>query len=115
MQATVFCKTTAKGRQTFYVARGNKKYLLFTQDYRVSNKEFFRNGVPANELFNYSNVHSTAVKKTLDKLPSYIRFVEDEYGIAIFEKTKRAKKVQKKQKPYKREQFAWRQIDWEAA
>lgn len=115
MQAKIFCKTVAKGKQSFYVTVEGKRYYLFTQDYRASNKEFFQNGVCISEINNFGGVHSTAVKKTLDKLPSYIRYIEIEFGVAIFEKTKKAQKVQKKQKPYKREQFLWRQIDWEAA
>lgn len=114
MQATVFCKTTAKGRQTFYVAMGSGKYVLFTQDYRVSNKEFFANGVSVNELFNYSNVHSTAVKKTLDKLPSYLRYIEKEYGVAVFEKTKKRLEIKSKN-AYKRQAFRWQDFDWEVA
>lgn len=45
MQATVFCKTTAKATQSFFVKVGGKEYFLFQQDFRKSNKEFFRNGV----------------------------------------------------------------------
>ena len=45
MQATVFCKTTAKATQSFFVKVGGREYFLFEQDFRKSNKEFFRNGV----------------------------------------------------------------------
>lgn len=115
MQAKIFCKTVAKGKQSFYVTVEGRRYFLFTQDYRASNKEFFQNGVGISEIGNYGNVHSTAVKKTLDKLPSYIRYIEKEYGIAIYEKTQKAQKLQKKQKPYKRERFLWQHLDWEVA
>ena len=74
MQATVFCKTTAKATQSFFGKVGGREYFLFEQDFRKSNKEFFRNGVGVHAINNYSSVHSTAVKKTLDKLPSYIFF-----------------------------------------
>ena len=89
MQATVFCKTTAKATQSFFVKVGGREYFLFQQDFRKSNKEFFRNGVGVHAINNYSSVHSTAVKKTLDKLPSYIRYIEKEYDVAIYEKTKK--------------------------
>ena len=88
MQATVFCKTTAKATQSFFVKVGGRDYFLFQQDFRKSNKEFFRNGVGVHAINNYSGVHSTAVKKTLDKLPSYIRYIEKEYDVAIYEKQK---------------------------
>lgn len=114
MQAKIFCKTMAKGRQSYYVAVNGKIIFLFTQNYRVSNKLFFQNGVCINEINSYTNVHSTSVKKTLDKLPCYLRYVEKEYGVAIYEKTKKAQE-RKKQKAYKREKFLWRYADWEVA
>lgn len=114
MQAKIFCRTVAKGKQSFYVTVEGKRYYLFTQDYRVSNKEFFQNGVCISEINNYSGVHSTAVKRTLDKLPVYIRYIEKEFGVAIYKKTRKVQQG-KKREPYKREQFLWRQIDWEAA
>lgn len=115
MQAKIFCRTVAKGKQSFYVTVEGKRYFLFTQGYRVSNKEFFQNGVSVSQINHYGNVHSTAVKKTLDKLPSYIRYIEKEYGVAIYEKTQNAQRLQKKQKAYKREKFLWRHVDWEVA
>ena len=39
MQATVFCKTTAKATQSFFVKVGGRDYFLFQQDFRKSNKE----------------------------------------------------------------------------
>lgn len=115
MQAKIYCRTVAKGKQSFYVMVNGKRYFLFTQDYRKSNKEFFQNGVGISKINHYGNVHSTAVRKTLDKLPSYIRYIEKEYGVAIYDKTQNALKLQKKQKAYKREKFLWRLVDWEVA
>lgn len=115
MQAKIFCKTIAKGKQSFYVTVNEKRYFLFTQDYRISNKEFFRNGVGVSDLGKFSSAHSTSVRKTLDKLPFYIRYVEKEYGVAIYEKTIKAQKLQKRQKPYKREKFLWQHLNWEVA
>ena len=86
MQATVFCKTTAKATQSFFVKVGGRDYFL----------------------------HSTAVKKTLDKIPSYIRYIEKEYDVAIYEKTKK-KLETKKKNPYKRDTFRWQDYAWEVA
>ena len=114
MQATVFCKTTAKATQSFFVKVGGREYFLFEQDFRKSNKEFFRNGVGVHAINNYSSVHSTAVKKTLDKLPSYIRYIEKAYDVAIYEKTKK-KLETKKKNSYKRDTFRWQNYEWEVA
>ena len=114
MQAKVTCKTTAKDTQTFYVNVNGKEYFLFEQEYRISVKKHFRKGMTINQINDYSNVTSNAVKRTLEKLPSYIRYIEKEYDIAIYEKTK--KKIERKRnKPYKREQFRWQDYAWEVA
>ena len=115
MQVTVFCKTTAKATQSFFVKVGGRDYFLFQQDFRKSNKEFFRNGVGVHAINNYSRVHSTVVRKTLDKLPSYIRYIEKEYDVAIYEKTKRKEKREKIKVSYKRTPFLWNQYNWEVA
>lgn len=114
MQTKIFCRTVAKGKQSFYVMVNGETYFLFMQDYRVSNKEFFQNGVRIDDLNKFAGVHSTAVRNTLDKLPMYIRYIEKENGIAIYERTKKIKQ-QKKQKQYKREPFMWQHLDFDVA
>lgn len=84
----VFCKTTSKGIQSFYLTAENKDYFLFSQEYRVSVKEHFKCGLSINECLNYSLTKSCAVRRTLDKLKVYIPYIEKEYGIAVFNKTK---------------------------
>lgn len=88
MKAIIFCRTEAKGKHTFYVKTREDTYYLFQQDYRKTNNEYFKNGVSITDINNYGGVHSTSVRKTLDKLPIFIRYVEKEYGVAIYEKTK---------------------------
>jgi hypothetical protein len=51
------------------------------------------------------------VRKTLDKLPTYLHYVEKEFGVEIYEKTKQAKGI-KKSKPYKRQAFRWQDYAW---
>lgn len=114
MKIKIFCRTVAKGKQSFYVAVDGEKYLLFTQDYRVTNREFFQNGVSVSAINNYSNVRSEAVRKTLDKHPTYLHYVENEYNVEIYERSKRLKQI-KKQKPYKREPFLWKKQYWDVA
>ncbi len=108
MKAKVKCRTVEKGKQTFFVNVNGKEYFLFQQDFRKSVKEFFQNGVNVNAINDYSSAHSTAGRKTLDKLPTYLHYVEKEYGVEIYEK----KKQDKKQKAYKRESFRWQDYAW---
>lgn len=96
MQTTVFCKTTAKAKQSYFVKVDGKDYFLFQQDFRKSNKKFFQKGVDVNAINDYSCVHSISVRKTLDKLPVYIRYIEKEYNVAIYEKTKQKQSLNKK-------------------
>lgn len=84
----VFCMTTSKGIQSFYVNVNNRDYFLFTQSYRVSVKEHFRAGISIDECMNYATTQSTAVRRTLDKLKVYIPHAERKYDIAIYNKTK---------------------------
>ena len=114
MQTKVYCRTVAKGRQAFYVNANGKEYFLFEQDFRASNKEFFKKGYYLTDKVDYSKVRSTAVRMTLEKLPSYIRYIESEYGVSIYEKTK--KKLETKHRnPYKRATFRWQDYAWEVA
>ena len=113
MAATVFCKTTAKATQSFFVNVHGRDYFLFNQNFRKSNKEYFRNGVNIHELGNFSSAHSSAVRKTLDKLPTYLRYVEKEYDVAIYNKPQ--KKVASKKQAYKRSAFRWQDYSLEVA
>ena len=114
MQAKIFCKTVEKGTHEYYVVVDGETYYLFRQPYRASNKEFFGNGVSVDRINNYSGVHSSSVRKTMDKLPSYIRFVEKEYGIAIYDKTRKAQQA-KYCKQSARKDRIYRYDEWDVA
>ena len=98
MKNSIYCKTTAKGQQTFYLLTQGTKYFLFVQDYRRSNKEVFEQGVSLFDLRKLKKHCSYSVKHTAEKLPAYIRSIEQEYGILVMEKTKRRQSNWKKKK-----------------
>lgn len=112
MRTIVFCKTTAKETQTFFIKAGGKVYFLFEQNFKKSNKDFFSKGVSIDSIGDYSNAHSYSVKKTLDKLPQYIRYIEKEYNISIY---KRTKNKTNKQYKGKSEISKWDNLFWETA
>ena len=85
MQTKIICKVTEKGVQSFYVNVDGKEYFLFNQKYRSSVKKHFWKGLTINEINDYSNATSNAVRRTLDKLPLYLRYVEKEYGVKLLE------------------------------
>ena len=109
MQTKIYCKTTSKGKQSFYIYLNGKNYFLFEQDYRVSNKSFFKNGFYLNEKINFSKTHSTATRNTLTKILYYIKYIEKEFNVAILEKTK-LKNSNYKTK-YKRNKFKLNQYE----
>lgn len=115
MQAKIYCKTESKGKQTFYVSLRDREYFLFEQDFRRSNKDFFKNGYYLTDNVDYSKVRSTSVRKTLEKLPSYVKYVESEYGIVVYEKTKLKEKPQKIKTKHKRTPFLWQKYEWDIA
>ncbi|MCR5665185.1 MAG: hypothetical protein K6G01_00010 [Eubacterium sp.] len=87
---TIYCKTTAKGTHSFYLVFAGEEYYLFSQDYRKGVFEYYRNGVELNKAMQRSKAHyDTAILKTMDKLPIYIKYIEREYDIVVLEQTKR--------------------------
>ncbi len=90
MKTTIYCKPTDKGIHSFYLTTGNEEIFLFSQAYRKGVAKFFGQGVRLEDSFNYKKAHfDTAVIKTMDKLPMYLKYVEEESGIEILGKTKR--------------------------
>ena len=91
MSKYVLCKATEKGKQSFFFEMDGRQYYLFRQDYRVSNKEYFANGVNLNDAVNVSRTHSEATRNTMAKIRKALTALEKELGLAIWNKTIRAK------------------------
>ena len=109
MKAIVYCRTTNKGEQTFYINVCGVNYYLFKQNFRRSVKEVFGKGVRIDELRKLSSHPSTSVSHTVSKLPVFIKYIEKEYIVNIYNK------IDKKQKGkfksvYKRKPFNWQKV-----
>lgn len=89
MKNYIYCTTTAKGEQTFYLIAQGTKYFLFVQAYRRSNKEVFEQGISLFDLRKLKKHCSYSVRHTATKLPAFIRYIEQEYGVHVLEMTKR--------------------------
>lgn len=90
MKTTIYCKPTDKGVHSFYLTVGNEDFFLFSQDYRKGVEEYYGKGVRIDESMKYSRAHNdSAITRTMDKIPMYIKYVEREYDIEVFERTKR--------------------------
>lgn len=86
MMNQIYCKPTAKGIHSFYCRHSDgNDYYLFSQPYRKGVAAYFRDGVILDKAIDKSLAHyDTAVLRTMDKLPMYIKYVEKEQGIKIF-------------------------------
>ena len=100
MEATIYCKVTAKGIHSFYYTKDEETYFLFSQDYRKGVNEYFKNGVPLRIALDYPNYHrhDTALIRTKSKLPSYIKYIEKMNGLEILEQTKKKSIPRRKEK-----------------
>lgn len=90
MKTTIYCKTTDKGNHSFYLMIGNDEFFLFSQAYRKGVDEYYGRGVRIEESMKYSKAHNdSAITRMMDKIPMYVRYIEKEYDIEVFEKTKK--------------------------
>lgn len=94
MAARVYCKTTAKDVQSYFLTDGKNDYYLFNSGFRRSNKEFFSQGRFIQEVLDARRHVSASVQRISIRLISAIRYIESEYGICVLQRT--AKKQQKK-------------------
>jgi len=87
MRTMIICQTPQKGMHSFYAIVNNKSYFLFSQDFRHGVHDYFENGVSLNEAINHSKAHNdSAIIRTMSKLPMYIKYIEKEYNIVVFDK-----------------------------
>ena len=86
MKNKVYCRTVAKGIQEYYLEVDGKRYYLFEQDYRVSNRDYFKDGVDVNKIGDFRNVRSESVRMTLDKLPKYLKKLDKRYGLGLYKR-----------------------------
>ena len=90
MKATIYCEPTAKGVHSFFLITPEAEYFLFSQDYRKGVHEYFNKGVRLDEATNFSKSHrDSAIRRTMTKIPMYIKYVEKEYDIEVLELTKK--------------------------
>ena len=97
MNKKVYCITTEKGIQSFYLEACGETHYLFSQNFRRGVKEYFGAGVHLDAAIDYSRAgHDAAVLRTMRKLPSFIKYIEKEYGIEVFRQTIRRNAVPKR-------------------
>jgi hypothetical protein len=88
MKPMIYCEATAKGVHSFYLVQDGKEHFLFHQNYRRGVAAYFGRGVRLCEAFDFGRAgHDSAILRTMQKLPAYIKYAEKEYGIEVLEQT----------------------------
>ena len=92
MKSYIICKGTGKAKTSFYLVFNNAEHYLFTQNYRKGVKDYFMNGVTVDEALNIGKARfDSALIRTMEKIPTYIKYIEKEYGITVLRQTKKKK------------------------
>ena len=86
---SVYCRTTKKGEQSFYLIHAERRYYLFTQSFRRSNQEYFGKGILLKDVYDFSRVRSHATERTLEEIQRFIPYIEKDHNVAIRRKTAR--------------------------
>lgn len=90
MKTMIYCRPTAQGIHSFYIISEGEEFFLFSQNYRKGVHRYFSKGVRLDEAYDYSKTNrDSAVIKTMNKLPMYIKYIEREYGITILNQTQK--------------------------
>ena len=88
MKYTIFCKATAAGVHTFYLSTQHNSYYLFSQNYRRGVNKYFAGGVTLDRAIDFSRANGdSAIIRTMQKIPTYIKYIEREYDIEVLRKT----------------------------
>lgn len=89
MKTKIYCIISDKGIHSFYLQHNSKRFYLFSQNYRKGVHKYYKNGVSLEDAINFNKSHrDEAVTHTMEKLPAYIKYIEKEYDIAVYKKTK---------------------------
>lgn len=88
MKPYIICKKNRTGNLDFYMNGGNRSYYLFCQKYRKSTYEFCSKGLPLDDALNFSRAKGDKdVLHLIERLPSIIRYVEQEEDISVLKST----------------------------
>lgn len=92
----VYCKTTGKAQQSYYLTNGSKNIYLFVSTYRKSNKAYFGKGCTVNEVFSAKNHCSASVRMVALRIIAALKYAEKEYDMCIFDQTAKSKSIKTK-------------------
>ena len=93
--------TNAENRKTklvvdkklhFFLQANNEIHFLFAQSFSEELYDAFKNGVTLDKALDFATAkRNKSISRVIDKLPSHLRYIEQEYGIEIFRKSSKKK------------------------
>lgn len=99
MTSKIISFATKDGFHKLYLRHEGRDYFLFSQSYRASVKAYYAKGVTLDKALNNPCAGiNAALRRTMEKLPAYIRYVEKEYDIVVLDQTKKKLSAPKKRK-----------------
>ena len=92
----IICRNTSHGKLTFYLLASEGEYYLFQEPYRKTTDEVFRRGITVDMALSLvSRNMGRTITKIGEKLPSYLRYIESEYGVTVLRKTAKREAVRR--------------------
>lgn len=80
-------RTTAKGISSLYLNKDGEEIYLFSQKLRKGVRDFYRPGIAISGAMNFAKANGNhAIVNTMEKLIKHIHYVENEYGIIVFQR-----------------------------
>ncbi len=88
-KSVIFCQNSnTHGIIDFYLRTGVDSIYLFSQKFRHSTYEHYRNGLVLNEALSYKKAHrNKAIMNVIKRLPVNISYIEKTYGISVLNRT----------------------------
>lgn len=92
----ILCTQSADNSISFWLLSGADKHYLFSQHYSKSVYRFFSNGISLDSSMDKSLANrNVPILNVMEKLPKYLRYIEQTEGICILTSTHKAKTARK--------------------
>ena len=96
----IYCEERTHGSLSFFLTHGNTDYYLFTQTYHTTLWNRYHGGLPLDDSLDFGKCSRTVIlEKFTEKLPTFLRYIENEYSIAV---TRRSVKSKAAKRPRRR-------------
>lgn len=91
MISKIYCRTTEKGVQSYYITCGKETHFLCNASYHKSNRDFFVSGRRIDEVLDARRHVSNSVRKISERIVKAVKYLESEYDLCVFNQTAKKK------------------------